>query len=520
MAVRQRTGWAGWVKAASKRLLSRTLGRFIEPPTSIRARREAALTTAENRNTWSNADGLSPDAALDPGTRTLLRNRARYEATNDSYCSGMLQTLSDDTIGDGPTLQVQTESQEANTLIEEEFFAWMQAISLPQKLWQMRFSKAQDGEAFGSMITNPRLPTMVKLDLKLHEAEQIADPAYGINGYTETDGINRDEFGNVVSYSLLLEHPGSLINHLPIQSVTVPASAMLHIAHTTRPGQTRGTPEIEPSLHTFSRRRSYLQAVGTSAEWAAGVSWVASTDNPPGEESEPDDGDRDFDVVETPRGKGLTLPAKSQVTQLKAEQPTSTVDMFSRVLIAEQARCIGQPYNIAANDSSAYNFSSAQLDHRQYFRKISRERAIFIEPKVLDRLFEEWWNEARLIADYLPATVRDELPIHVWRWNSQNLADPLKERQAQQISLAIPGLTTLADECAKDGKDWEASLRQWAREQELKRELGIIPAAQPAAAPASNNQAGSGESADDSNDGEPDPADSADSEGGDNAQAA
>ncbi len=50
--------------------------------------------------------------------------------------------------------------------------------------------------------------------------------------------------------------------------------------------------------------------------------------------------------------------------------------------------------------------------------------------------------------------------------------DPAKEANAQATRLAN-NTTTLAYEYARQGKDWEAELRQRAKERQLMRELGL-----------------------------------------------
>ena len=61
--------------------LSRILGRGSGTRTvfglRLRARYDAAQSTADNRRHWANADGLSADAAASPAIRRTLRNRAR-----------------------------------------------------------------------------------------------------------------------------------------------------------------------------------------------------------------------------------------------------------------------------------------------------------------------------------------------------------------------------------------------------------------------------------------------------------
>ncbi len=59
--------------------------------------------------------------------------------------------------------------------------------------------------------------------------------------------------------------------------------------------------------------------------------------------------------------------------------------------------------------------------------------------------------------------------------------DPAKEANAQATRL-VNNTTTLAYEYARQGKDWEAELRQRAKERKLMKQLGLttdesVPAA-------------------------------------------
>ena len=48
----------------------------------------------------------------------------------------------------------------------------------------------------------------------------------------------------------------------------------------------------------------------------------------------------------------------------------------------------------------------------------------------------------------------------------------VKEAQAAQIRMEA-GLSTLQDECAEQGNDWQEVLEQQARETAMRRELGL-----------------------------------------------
>jgi len=150
---------------------------------------------------------------------------------------------------------------------------------------------------------------------------------------------------------------------------------------------------------------------------------------------------------------GLTLPTGSTMNQLKAEQPTSTYAQFKREIIAEIARCLGMPYNVAAGDSSSYNYSSGRLDHRTYYKALRVERAYW-ETAALDVIFARWWEEACLIRGLLPDQFyrNPTPPEHAWRWDGEEHVDPTKEADATETRLKI-GITCYEDEVSRLGGD-------------------------------------------------------------------
>jgi capsid protein len=166
----------------------------------------------------------------------------------------------------------------------------------------------------------------------------------------------------------------------------------------------------------------------------------------------------------------LTLPRGWKLGQVKAEQPVDTYEMFKKLIIQEIARCCNMPYNIAAGDSSNYNYASGRLDHQTYFKSIQVERS-HLEDTILTDLFMAWLDEAMLTSAYAPAIQISSL-AHAWHWDGFEHVDPLKESRAS-IDLVGAGLLTLADYHAGKGKDWEEILEQRARENAKKKSLGL-----------------------------------------------
>ena len=170
------------------------------------------------------------------------------------------------------------------------------------------------------------------------------------------------------------------------------------------------------------------------------------------------------------------MPGGWKLGQVQAEQPATTYGEFKKEILNEIARCLNMPFNVAAGNSSGYNYASGRLDHQTYFKSIRVEQA-HIECAVLDRIFEAWLNEAVLIEGLLPQPLRmaDADPrtgSHQWFWDGHEHVDPAKEATAQATRLSNH-TTTLAHEYARQGRDWESELRQRAKEVALMRDLGL-----------------------------------------------
>lgn len=436
---------------------------------ALKARYDAATTTDENRRHWQHADDLSANAANSCEVRKILRMRCRYEIANNSYARGLVLTLANDVVGTGPRLQMLTSSTIANRKIEQEFAKWSKAVRLAEKLRTMRMARVADGESFAILTSNSKIPGEIKLDLKLVEAEQVTSPDLKTFRENEIDGIKLDEFGNPVEYQVLRQHPGSLWGALSLKFDPIPAEDMIHYYRTDRPGQARGIPDITPALPLFAQLRRYTLAVLTAAEIAALPSGILYTDAPANGESEAVE---PMDTISLERGTLLTMPGGWKMSQMAAQFPTTTYGEFKREILGEIGRALLLPVNILTGDSSRHNYASGRLDHQTYFKSIRVEQS-HLETVVMDRILTAWLTEARHIPGLLPADIElGSLLFRCWMWDGTSHVDPLKEANAQAVRLASY-TTTLADEYARMGLDWETQLRQRAKELTLMSELGL-----------------------------------------------
>lgn len=467
-----------------------------EPLRRLQARYDAAATNDSNRRHWANADGLSADASATPEVRARIRNRARYEVyQSNAFAYGIVRTLANYLVGPGPRLKLIGPDRQASRKVQQAWHRWARMVKLAKKLRTMRMAKATDGEGIAVMINNPRLRHPVKLDLDLREADQMTTPELTLADSKRVDGIDFDSYNNPLRYWFLDEHPGS--THLsinPFKATPVDARHVIHLFREDRPGQRRGVSELAPALPLFALIRRYVQAVLGSAETAANIAGVMYTDSPV---IEPDSYEA-LDAIELEARAMLTLPQGWKLDQIKSEQPTTTFAMFREALWNEAARCVLMPMNIAAGNSSGYNFASGRLDHQAFDLAIDTDRCDLVD-EALEPIFEAW------LAEYLSVTSgiasRDiDLSLYEWRWYwpPREHVDPLKQANAD-IALWERGLLSDDDLFFARGVDPEEQYESLERQLYQRRRLGLP-------LPGDANQSGS-ESKEEADDGADEDAD-------------
>lgn len=447
---------------------------------------------------FAGSDMLNADDGLIRSRRLLIASRARNEFCNNSYAYGIIWTLANDTIGTGPRLQLvaadelMDETEDSFKRLqrrEARFHAWARRVHFNELLRSARLAKAIDGESFIVLAANPGLGGEVILQPSIRPAENVASlmPQGMIREYyktgepVEVDGIRYDKNGNPLTYRfwpLPPESPSGM--SVGGQSSEIQAKYVIHYANLPRVGQHRGVSEMSPALHVFNDMRRYSTAVVLAAEIAARVSFIITNQLDPQLFSDKHMGDNNQvffpDMISDPNESpydmtpsnrfmeggifdGIVLPDGYDAKQMRAEQPTSQYQTFLKAKIEEAARVFQMPFNVAAGNSSSYNYASGRLDHQTYHKALKVERSR-IEDVILSRVYAAWeefdrplhWED--YVADDVEAT---------WMWDGFEHVDPVKEANAQAVRLAN-GVTTLAEECAREGRDYLTVIRQRRRE--------------------------------------------------------
>lgn len=441
----------------------------------LNAKYDLAQTTDENERHWANADYLSPNRSNSHAVRRKMRARARYEVIeNNSYAKGMVLSLANDTIGTGPRLQFLEGSKEQQKRVQRAFANWADEVCLAEKLRTLRVSKAVDGEAFAMFVTNQGLKSNVKLDLRTFEADHVASDVISamFDEQKEVDGIRFDSWQNPAEYHILKKHPGAGTVAMHGDGAWVSAEQVIHLFRADRPGQRRGVTEFRTCLPLFAMLRRFTLATVAAAETAASFAGVMRTNSSALTEAQNLAKDEWFEAIPIEHRALLTLPNGWDITQFRAEHPASTFEMFRREIINEVSRCLNMPYNIAAANSGTSNFSSANLDHRLYYRSLEIEQDYW-ETRCIDRVFYAWLDEAMLtgLLDGIPG----EFAEWRWRWfwDKPTSEDVLKRANAVEVMLRTKQTTLQKVWSDMYGEDWEDGLDQWASEYERQAERGL-----------------------------------------------
>jgi capsid protein len=138
---------------------------------------------------------------------------------------------------------------------------------------------------------------------------------------------------------------------------------------------------------------------------------------------------------------------------------------------------LGLPLELFAKDFSQTNYSSARaamIEARRVFQQTQHALMRSVLTPMWNLVFEEGYLRGYL--GTLPGADADLGPWCKARWvpPGYGWVDPVKEISASQSAIEV-GVSTLSDEAAAQGRDWEEVLEQQAREKQRRLELGLFP---------------------------------------------
>ena len=436
--------------------------------------------------------GTSADAEI-KGSLPRLRNRSRQLVRDNSYAQQTIRAVRNNVIGTGVRLQAQVRMQRGggrfdavmNDAIETAWSKWGRKDSC-HTAGRLCFSDmsrllisavAQDGEVFARLVRQPFGRSKIPFALEVIESDLLDDTYTGgstVEGNEWRMGVELDRWGRPVQYAFLRKHPGdSGLGGMPPggRHRFVPASEVLHLYVSERPGQTRGVPWLASAIQRLHQVDGFEQAAVIRQRASSAL--MGFITSPEGELQGDDliDGER---VTSFEPGVFKYLAPGETVTVPNLDAPDGQLEPFLRSMLRAVAAGVGCAYTTISSDYSQSNYSSSRLsllEERDNWKALQQ----WMIENFHQPVFEAWLEMAVLAGELnLPVYETDPDRYRNVRWfpRGWSYIDPSKEISAYKDAVRC-GFKTQAEVVAEQGGDLEELLVARKAEVDRAEELDL-----------------------------------------------
>jgi lambda family phage portal protein len=446
------------------------------------------------RNDWIN---FGTDAATPPSSElSLLRSRSRDANRNDPVASGATDTYAVNIVGAGlkPQSRIRAEAlgtteakaEKLRRQAEDAFERWAPHADAANLLDfdEIQFlalrKVCEDGEAICIPTWAPEPWRPYGRCLELLESDRLANPLQLIADSSVRNGIRFGSRGEPVSYFIRKAGARGAIesdyNVLPARD-KAGRPKILHVYRALRPGQSRGLPLFAPILTYFKDLADYLEAEVVAARVAACLAvFITKADSMfaasnMGSSTETGTGAR---VQGIEPGMVSYLNPGEAISTVDPKRPGDAFPAFVESVLRIIGTSIGLPYELIAKDFSKTNYSSARAALLEGRRVFTQWRGWFAR-RFCQPVWELVLEEAYLRGEFAAKDFygrRHEYCRAAWIGGGWGWVDPVKEVEAS-LKAIDGGLSTMAEESAGQGRDWEEVLEQRAREEARIEALGL-----------------------------------------------
>jgi lambda family phage portal protein len=435
--------------------------------------------------------GGSANEEVKMSLRTV-RERCREAERDNDYARAFLGLLENNVLGEGGiNLQMKVKDPSgkmdelANDRIEWAWYKWGRPGSpgVERRLsWRdmqalVLRSLARDGEILIRKHAGWN-GNKYAFALEIIEADFL-DETYDIDfgaGRRVRMGVEIDEYNAPIAYHILGKHPGEPVT-TPAARKRIPASEILHLFITERPGQVRGMPWLASALLNLKQIKEYTKAeLGAARAGASKLGFIER-----GEGAQDFEGDStDSAGVRQSEVKPLSiteLPAGAHFNSWDPSHPNQGFGDFVKSCLRAVAGGLRVSYNSLASDLEGVNYSSIRaglLEEREAWKCLQR----FFIDHFCEPVFEEWLKASlaagaiEVVNGTLPASKFDKFHAPDFRGRRWPWVDPLKDIEASRQAIAA-GLTSRRTVIGDGGGDiYEVFAAQQA-DQELAKEMGL-----------------------------------------------
>jgi len=446
--------------------------------------------------------GGSADEDLLPDLADL-RERSRDLVRNNDIATGIMGTMTSNIVGTGILPQSNIDMESLG--IEEDVAEKTQKVQ--ERIWQKWAKHADSGNRMNfweiqnlieqqmlingevivipEMVDEPGRPYFHALDVI--ESDRLDTPSDFLSNKKIRKGVELGKRGEPVAYWIRKGHPGDMTYAKNGRSnnsenyIRYPAknkygrTNVYHLYWVKRPGQTRGVPFFAPVLDRFKHLDGYMESEMVAARVAACFALFIKVGDPMGSaigRSTETEGAKRLEGLEP--GLLKYLRPGEEVQSFNPARNGAQIDSFIEKVLRFIGAGLNLPYELVLKDFSKSNFSAARaaiLEARRMFR----QEQIWLGEKFCQPVWEMLMDEAFLrgefdATDYFEK--RDDWTRARWIGSGWAYIEPEKEINASKAAIDNH-LSSLADEVAARGKDYEEILKQQSKEQKKMKELEL-----------------------------------------------
>lgn len=414
---------------------------------------------------YNNADEIHLEVA----------RKARGIYNSVGIISGAIITLKSEILGErGLLIDVNTENQEVNDLVEKRFTRWSKNVGYGKSLYRLQHELLHhyfiDGEVFIYLKRDGDNLVLTLLDT--FRLVQHTDEKKNI-----FFGIKYDSLGNPEYYYFTNRYEDSMYVYDLENTVKIPAEDIIHFKNGhTRRGLSFLTPCIDLAYDSNRLLFAEIRRGITSSQIIGFMKTPAILDTNCGAYNNSlnytDDGklirggateDKEEYTIEA-----NTLAVLPGGAEPHFASPTEPADLpnFMNSFFYYLGGCLGLTYPTLTGDLSKVNYSSIRagsLRERRYYGVIQE----FLDTEILSVIFEAWMKHpANYGKSRLSRVTEDILDNYTFKKPTWLHVDPVKEANSIKVQLE-QGITTLSEVLKNRGKDFEEHKQELERDIEL-----------------------------------------------------
>lgn len=480
---------------------------------SMAAHRGAASSHEDLSVTGWNPGLGSADADLLPDLPNLTA-RSRDLGRNNGLMAGAMQTHRDNIVGSVLRLSsnpeyrllgmTRAQAREWGNDVEPRFRSWSDTTECDAQRTSTLIGIAQqaltgamlNGDSIVLPLWLPRPTARWATRLLVIEADRLSTPPWLAAHPQVRAGIETDRYGAPIAYHIQRHHPGDLSGSYAVhtggyqQWDRIPAFTawgrrrVIHLHDKDRAGQSRGKPLVSAVLRDFKMAGDYasneLQASVANSLVAAflesDLSQQASAElfgeDPRGAWRDSLKEARSIRRLQA--GAVIPLPVGARLSSFTPGRPNAAFEAFMLASLRQIAAGMNMSYELLLKDFSQTNYSSARATMLEVWRYFHGRRR-WLSDVLLRPAYELWLEEAVNAGEiHAPDFYQQTYAYSRCRFifGGRGWVDPVKEAQASVLRMNA-GITTLEQECAEQGADYEEILDQLAIEKAMKEARGL-----------------------------------------------